>query len=95
MTLRWSNSWDLTKSHLISPEPTVLEQLIMVIVGNFCRGKYMSLFQPLVAGKVLENCGRVIVNHKNCLIFKNLCAAVNTFWKKEDQKSKFPKEFWP
>ena len=53
----------------------------------------MSLFQPLVAGKVLENCGRVFVGCKAPTkiagIFQNFSAEDNTFWKKRTKKSKF------
>ena len=50
------------------------------------RGKFMSLFQPQVAGKVLENCGRVFVGCKAPTkiagIFQNFSAEVNIVWKK-------------
>ena len=53
----------------------------------------MSLFQPLVAGKVLENCGRVFVGYKAPTKiagnFQNFSAEVNIFKKKKTKKSKF------
>ena len=46
------------------------------------RGKFLSLFQPLVAGKVLKTSERVFIPTKIDGFFKVLNAAVNTFWKK-------------
>ena len=57
----------------------------------------MSLFQPLVAGKVLENCGRVFLDtfHPQKLLeFLDLNAAVSKFRKKEDKKPRFLEESW-
>ena len=60
-------------------------------ISKHTRGKFMSLFQPLVAGKVLENCGRVFVGCKAPTkiagIFQNFSAEVNTFWKKKTEKN--------
>ena len=62
------------------------------LYNKMARGKFMSLFQPLVAGKVLENCGRVFVGCKAPTkiagIFQNFSAEVNTFWKKGQKKTK-------
>ena len=64
----------------------------MKCLGVIPRGKFMSLFQPLVAGNVLENCGRVFVGCKAPTkiagIFQNFSAEVNTFWKKKTKKSR-------
>ena len=57
----------------------------------------MSLFQPLVAGKVLENCGRVFVGYKAPTKiagnFQNFSAEVNTFWKKGRKNQNFQQNF--
>ena len=58
----------------------------------------MSLFQPLVAGKVLENCGRGFVGCKAptkiARIFQNFSAEVNTFWKKGRKNQDFQQSFF-